>query len=116
MAHKMKKHEQSSNDRRKKAVDCRKEALRHESEKINLKINEAYEKLAAKLQSKADKAKSNMDTKKDGQKRDILRRRFELYADAATDLKLRHRERLSASRQRLMTYRSQGRIAVTDPP
>lgn len=81
----------------KKAVEDRKEALRQKSEKINLKISEAYEKLAAKLQSKADKAKSTMDNKKDGPNRDILRRRFELYADAATDLKLRHREGLSAA-------------------
>lgn len=98
MAHKTKKHEQSSDERKRKAAEVHKEALRHESEKISLKINEAHEKLAAKLQSRADKAKSSMDTKKDGPKRDILRRRFELYADAATDLKLRHRERLSAAK------------------
>lgn len=65
------------------------DALRQESEAITHKIDAAYEKLAAKLRGKADKAKASMDTKRDGLKRDVLRRRFELYADAANDLEMR---------------------------
>jgi hypothetical protein len=69
------------------------DTLRQESEKITTKINEAYEKLASKLRGKADKAKASMDAKKDDRKRALLRRRFELYADAANDLEMRLADR-----------------------
>lgn len=62
------------------------DALRDEGEKIAAKISEAYEKLASKLRGKADKAKTAMESKKGEKKRALLRRRFELYADAANEL------------------------------
>lgn len=65
------------------------DVLRQESEAITHKIDAAYEKLAAKLRGKANKAEASMDTKRAGLKRDILRRRFELYADAANNLEMR---------------------------
>lgn len=77
-------------------VDDHAEALRHESEKIAAKINEAYGKLASKLRGKADRARSALETKKSEKKRVLLRRRFELYADAANELEMRAAERLGA--------------------
>jgi hypothetical protein len=65
------------------------DALRQESDEVTAKINGAYEKLASKLRRKADKAKGSMDAKKNDRKRALLRRRFELYADAANNLELR---------------------------
>lgn len=65
------------------------DALRRESEKITRKIDGAYEKLASKLRGKAEKAKASMEAKKEGPKRDLLRRRFELYANAVSDLEMR---------------------------
>lgn len=74
-------------------ADGHADALRQESEKIAGKINEAYEKLASKLRAKADKAKSALELKKGEKKRALLRRRFELYADAANELEMRAAER-----------------------
>lgn len=74
-------------------ADDHADALRMESEKIASKINEAYGKLAAKLRGKADKAKSALEAKKGEKKRALLRRRFELYADAANELEMRVAER-----------------------
>lgn len=74
-------------------ADNHADALRQESEKIAGKINEAYGKLASKLRGKADKAKSAMETKKGEKKRALLRRRFELYADAANELEMRVADR-----------------------
>lgn len=76
-------------------ADDHSDALREESEKIAGKINEAYGKLASKLRGKADKAKSALETKKGEKKRALLRRRFELYADAANELEMRAAERRS---------------------
>ncbi|MBP1183664.1 hypothetical protein [Methylobacterium sp. PvR107] len=74
-------------------ADDHTDALRQESEKIAGKIDEAYGKLASKLRGKADKAKSTMETKTSAKKRALLRRRFELYADAANALEMRAAER-----------------------
>ena len=68
-------------------------ALREESEKTGGKINEAYEKLASKLRSKADKAKVRMEKKKGEKKRALLKRRFELYGDAAHEIEMRLADR-----------------------
>lgn len=76
-----------------RVADDHTSALRHESEKIAGKINEAYEKLASKLRGKADKAKAGMETKKSETKRAVLRRRFELYADAAHEIEMRLADR-----------------------
>ena len=69
------------------------DALSQESEKIAGKIDAAYEKLAAKLRGKADKAKAGMETKKSETKRALLKRRFELYADAANEIEMRLADR-----------------------
>ena len=74
-------------------ADKHTDALRQESEKITGKINEAYDKLASKLRGKADKAKLALETKKGEKKRALLRRRFELYADAANELEMRVADR-----------------------
>jgi hypothetical protein len=76
-------------------ADDHADALHQESEKIAGKINKAFDKLASKLRGKADKAKSAMETKKGEKKRALLRRRFELYADAANELEMRAAERRS---------------------
>ena len=57
--------------------------LRGETDAITAKIDAAYERLAHKLRAKADKAKDGLDAAKKDRKRAILRRRFELYGDAA---------------------------------
>lgn len=69
------------------------EALKAEAEKITGKIDESFEKLANKLRGKADKAKAKVETAKNGAKRAVMLRRFELYADAAQHLedRLAHR-------------------------
>lgn len=69
------------------------DALRRESEKIAGKINAAYKKLASKLRGKANKAKAGMETKKSETKRALLKRRFELYADAANEIEMRLADR-----------------------
>lgn len=74
-------------------VDDHTDALHRESEKITGKIDEAYEKLASKLRGKADKAKAGMETKKSKTKRALLKRRFELYADAAHEIEMRLADR-----------------------
>ena len=60
-----------------------------EAEKISTKIDDAFAKLAKKMRERADKAKSKMDSVKKSEKRAVLLRRFELYADAATYLEER---------------------------
>ena len=57
--------------------------LRLETDEITAKIDAAYVRLAHKLRAKADKAKDALDAAKKDTKRAILRRRFELYGDAA---------------------------------
>ncbi|WP_342111310.1 hypothetical protein [Methylobacterium sp. SI9] len=69
------------------------DALGQETEKIAGKINAAYEKFASKLRGKADKAKAGMETKKSETKRALLKRRFELYADAANEIEMRLADR-----------------------
>lgn len=75
------------------------DALRRDREKVTTKIEEARAKLVSKLRAKAEKAKAALEAKKDGPKRDVLRQRFELYADAADDLEERpaHRQSSPAS-------------------
>ena len=65
------------------------DAVRSEAEKVGTKIDEAFQKLAKKMRERADKAKGKMDGTRKPEKRAILLRRFELYADAATHLEER---------------------------
>lgn len=69
-------------------------AATDEGKKLNAKIDEAFGKLAKKMRDRADKAKGKLDGVKKVDKRAVLLRRFELYADAATYLeeRLLHRE------------------------
>ena len=62
------------------------EAVKAEAEHVSTKINEAVGKLAKKMRERADKAKAKMDGTRKPEKRAVLLRRFELYADAATHL------------------------------
>jgi predicted nucleic acid-binding Zn-ribbon protein len=66
-----------------------KDAANAEAEKVNTKINEAFLKLAKKMRERADKARSKVDSARKPEKRAVLLRRFELYADAATHLEER---------------------------
>ncbi|KTS06435.1 hypothetical protein SB2_21965 [Methylobacterium radiotolerans] len=66
-----------------------KDAANAEAEKVNAKINDAFLKLAKKMRERADKAKSKVDAARKPEKRAVLLRRFELYADAATHLEER---------------------------
>lgn len=65
------------------------DAVKAEAEKVSAKIDEAFGKLAKKMRKRADKAKSKMDEARKPEKRAVLLRRFELYADAATHLEER---------------------------
>ena len=65
------------------------DAVKAEAEKVSAKIDEAFGKLAKKIRERADKAKSKMDEARKPEKRAVLLRRFELYADAATHLEER---------------------------
>lgn len=62
------------------------EAVQAEAEKVSTKIDEAFGKLAKKMRERADKAKAKMEGTRKPEKRAILLRRFELYADAAIHL------------------------------
>ncbi|GJE52437.1 hypothetical protein GOFOIKOB_5508 [Methylobacterium tardum] len=77
-----------------KLVQGESNAATDEGRKINAKIDEAFGKLAKKMRDRADKAKGKLDGVKKVDKRAVLLRRFELYADAATYLeeRLLHRE------------------------
>ncbi|WCS26521.1 hypothetical protein LOK46_06695 [Methylobacterium sp. NMS14P] len=66
-----------------------KDAAKAEAEKVSAKIDEAFQKLAKKMRERADKAKAKMDDTRKPEKRAVLLRRFELYADAATHLEER---------------------------
>ncbi|GJE51443.1 hypothetical protein GOFOIKOB_4502 [Methylobacterium tardum] len=65
------------------------DAMKAEAEKVSTRIDEAFGKLAKKMRERADKAKSKMDGTRKPEKRAVLLRRFELYADAATHLEER---------------------------
>ena len=65
------------------------DAVKAEAEKVSTKIEETFGKLAKKMRERADKAKSKMDGTRKPEKRAVLMRRFELYADAATHLEER---------------------------
>ncbi|MGH1574992.1 hypothetical protein ACRAWG_35560 [Methylobacterium sp. P31] len=71
------------------------DAAKAEADKVNAKINGAFKKLAKKMRGHADKAKTKIDGAKKPEKRTVLLRRFELYADAATHLE----ERLAQRRE-----------------
>ncbi|MHB2207982.1 hypothetical protein [Methylobacterium sp. CM6257] len=73
------------------------DAVKAEADKVSGKIDEAFEKLAKKMRGHADKAKAKIDGTKKPEKRAVLLRRFELYADAATHLeeRLSHRNESS---------------------
>jgi hypothetical protein len=70
------------------------EAAKAEGDKVSAKIDEAFKKLAKKMRDRADKAKVKIGETKNPEKRAVLLRRFELYADAATHLeeRLAHRK------------------------
>lgn len=70
------------------------DAGKSEADKINAKIDKAFEKLAKKMRGHADKAKGKIDGDTKPDKRAKLLRRFELYADAANHLedRLAHRQ------------------------
>lgn len=75
------------------SVRDHKDATKAEAEKVSAKIDEAFQKLAKKMRERADKAKSKMDETRKSEKRAVLLRRFELYADAANELEMRAAER-----------------------
>jgi len=70
------------------------DAAKAEGNEVSAKIDKAFEKLAKKMRHHADKAKAKIEGTKKPEKRAVLLRRFELYADAATHLeeRLAHRE------------------------
>lgn len=65
------------------------DVVKAEAEEVSTKINEALGKLAKKMRERADKAKAKMEGTRKPEKRAVLLRRFELYADAATHLEER---------------------------
>ena len=65
------------------------DAVNAEAEFVSTKINEALVKLAKKMRERADKAEAKMEGTRKPEKRAVLLRRFELYADAATYLEER---------------------------
>ncbi|MDP4006619.1 hypothetical protein [Methylobacterium sp. NEAU K] len=71
-----------------------KDAAKAEGDKISAKIDEAFEKFAKKMRDRADKAKAKIEGTKKPEKRAVLLRRFELYADAANHIeeRLAHRQ------------------------
>ncbi|MGU3667220.1 hypothetical protein ACLBX9_23790 [Methylobacterium sp. A49B] len=72
-----------------KLVRGKTDAAKDEGEKVNAKIEAAFEKMAKKMRDRADKAKGKLDGVTKADKRAVLLRRFELYADAATYLEER---------------------------
>ena len=71
------------------SVREQKNAANDEAVKVSAKIQEAFGKLAKKMRERAENAKSKMDETQKPEKRAVLMRRFELYADAATHLEQR---------------------------
>ena len=65
------------------------DAVKAEAAKVSTKIDEAFGKLAKKMRERADKAKAKMEATRKPEKRAVLLRRFELYADAANHLEER---------------------------
>lgn len=65
------------------------EAVKAEAEKASAKIDEAFGKLSKKMRERAEKAKAKIEATRKPEKRAILLRRFELYADAASHLENR---------------------------
>lgn len=66
--------------------------LKQETADISAKIAASYEKLAGKFQQKALRAAEKARDAKGEEKQILHRRRFDLYSDAATDLKDRLRQ------------------------
>jgi hypothetical protein len=64
-------------------------AVDAEGKKVGAKIDEDFKKLAKKMRERADKAKAKINGAKKPEKRAVLLRRFELYADAANHLEQR---------------------------
>ncbi|APT33590.1 hypothetical protein MCBMB27_04299 [Methylobacterium phyllosphaerae] len=62
---------------------------RAEGEKVGARIDAAFEKLARKMRARADKAHGKLDAATPAEKRAVLLRRYELYADAAAYLEER---------------------------
>ncbi|MEE7505342.1 hypothetical protein ACLBXO_07595 [Methylobacterium sp. C33D] len=66
---------------------------RAEGEKVGARIDAAFEKLAGKLRARADKAQAKLDAATKADRRAVLMRRYELYADAAAYLEERFVDR-----------------------
>ena len=66
--------------------------LKQETADISAKIATSYEKLAGKFRQKAQRAAEKARDAKGGEKEILHRRRFDLYSDAATDLRDRLRQ------------------------
>lgn len=65
------------------------DAARAEGEKVGARIDAAFENLAGKLRARADRARAKLDAATKAEKRAVLLRRYELYADAAAYLEER---------------------------
>ncbi|WP_071000777.1 hypothetical protein [Methylobacterium sp. C1] len=65
------------------------DAARDEARKVNAEIDAAFGKLAEKMRGRAVKAKAKLAGAMQADRRAMLVRRFELYADAATYLEER---------------------------
>lgn len=72
-----------------RSLQDHKDAANAEAEKVSAKIDEVFGKLAKKMRERADKAKSKMNETRKPEKRAVLLRRFEIYADAANYLEER---------------------------
>ncbi|GAN49829.1 hypothetical protein ME121_3864 [Methylobacterium sp. ME121] len=62
------------------------DAVKAEVEQVSAKIDKAFRKLAKKMRERADKAKAKADGTRKPERRAVLLRRCELYADAATHI------------------------------
>ncbi|MEE7451199.1 hypothetical protein MRF4_27370 [Methylobacterium radiotolerans] len=62
---------------------------RAEGEKVGARIDAAFGKLARKLRARADRARAKLDAAGKADRRAMLLRRYELYADAAAYLEER---------------------------
>ncbi len=70
-------------------MQAHRDAAKAEGDKISAKIDAAFEKLAKKMRARADKAHGKLDAATPAEKRAVLLRRYELYADAAAYLEER---------------------------
>ena len=93
----------------------RKEAANAEGEKVSAKIDAAFTKLAKKMRERADKPKAKIDGTKKPEKRAVLLRRFELYANAATHLEAQFKDRMDRDRSSRCARSSSGAVPGQTP-